>query len=121
MPTMERTLPRSAGERLALGITSLFFGIPFGLMTLAVWLTPMPPLGVMFTCVLIVTEELLLATTVIAMLGFIWAVAAPLWVEKLFRSAWKKLFVAILLGVVPLVILIVLACFGIKLGAGVGP
>lgn len=121
MPTEERTLPRSAGERLALGLTSLFFGIPFGLMALAVLLTPMPPLGVMFTCVLIATQELLLATTVVAVLGLIWAIAAPLWVERLFRSAWKKLFVAILLGLVPIVILMVLACFGIKLGAGLGP
>lgn len=46
MPEVETILPRSAGERWALGLTSLFFGIPFGLMALVVLLTPMPPLGV---------------------------------------------------------------------------
>ena len=121
MRTEDWTLPRSGSERLALGVTSLFFGVPFGFMALAVLLTPMPPLGVTFTCVLIVTEELLLATTLVCVLCFVWAVATPPWVEKLFRSAWKKLFVAILLGIVPIVILGVLACFGIKLGAGLGP
>jgi hypothetical protein len=90
-------------------------------MALAVFLAPMPPLGVVFTCVLIVTKELLLATTVVAALCFVWAIATPPWVERLFRSACKKLFVAILLGTVPIVILTVLACFGIKLGAGLGP
>jgi len=42
-------------------------------------------------------------------------------VEKLFRSARKKLFVAIVLGLVPIVVLMILASFGLKLGVGFGP
>ena len=121
MRTADGTLPWSISERLALGLASLFFGIPFGFAALVVLLTPMPPLGLMFTWVLIVTQELLLATTLVAVLGFVWAVATPLWVEELILYAWKKLFIAILLSFVPLVVLGVHACFGIKLGAGLGP
>jgi hypothetical protein len=121
MSDVERTLPRAAGDRLALGITSLFCGTVFGFAAMVVLLTPMPPLGILFTFILVVTEELLLAATAVCMLSLIWIVATPVWVELLFRFAWKKLFLAILLGFVPIVILTVLACFGLKLGAGVGP
>ncbi|HUG20583.1 MAG TPA: hypothetical protein VMM56_16465, partial [Planctomycetaceae bacterium] len=54
-------------------------------------------------------------------LGFVWAVATPSWLERLYHSALKHLFIVILLGWIPIIILGVLAGFGLKLGAGLGP
>lgn len=113
----ESKLPRSAFERVGFGFVSLFMLIFFGFGTLVLLLTPMPPLGVLFTLVLIATQELFLAATVIAALGIVWAVAMPLWLEKLYCSALKHLSKAILLGF----IMIVLVGFWVKNGAGFGP
>ncbi len=111
----ERTLPRAVAERAGLGVTSLILGIIFGLIAGVVLLTPMPPLGPLFTFVLLATEELLVASTVVCVLGLIWAVAMPAWVETLFRSAWKELHVALALGMAPIVVLAVLAAIGLML------
>lgn len=111
MAAVERYLPRSAGERMAIGAVSLFCVVIFGGGSLVVILTPMPPLGAAGTIALIVAKQLFLATTMVAFLGILWAVATPRWVEIVFRFVWAKLLWVIGLSVVStLVIFIVLAC-----------
>ncbi len=72
----KRRLPGGLGERVALGLMSLFFGAMFGFSELEIILSPMPDLGLMFTAVLVVTEVLLVAATLVAALLIIWSVAA---------------------------------------------
>ena len=108
-------LPRSIPERLVFGFLSLAMAIFCGMSAIAVFFVP--HLGTSFGWILvIVTEELLVATTFVGVLGVIWAIAMREWVERMFHSATKKLMVAIVLGFLPIVILFVLACFGIRIG-----
>lgn len=115
------TLPRSTIERVVFGAVCLVGTLMFGFVTVVVVLTPMPPLGPFGTLIRVATEELSLAVTAVAVLGFLWAVATPEWVERLFRYGWKKLRFAIVFALVPIALLTVLAAFGLKLGAGLGP
>lgn len=113
----ESKLPRALGERVLFGFVSLSIMIIFGFGTLILVLTPMPPLGFLFDLALIATQELCLATTVIGALGFVWALATPSWLERLYRSVMQYLFRAIVFGF----IIMWIVGIWLKNGAGFAP
>lgn len=81
----------------------------------------LPQFGWLFTAIVIVTEHLFISTTLVFVLLLIWAIAMPGWVDRLFGFAWKKLYFMIGIAVIPIIILLVLAACGLKLGAGLDP
>jgi len=93
-----RKLSRDIIDRLGMGCFSLFFLTLWGPMAFALVLMPLPQFGFWGNVILTVTEELLLAATVVLLLVFIWSIATPSWVEMLFRVALKHLYWAIALG-----------------------
>jgi hypothetical protein len=112
MLEFSRNLPQTVGERVALGVASLIFGVIFGGTALILFLTPLPPLGILVTVIVILLEHLSLATALVAVLGIIWAVFMPPWVERLYRIVWRKLFLLMAIGCALVAALCMCVCLG---------
>jgi len=108
-------LPRNISTRLGIA----FFAAPLGIFSaftlLAVLLQPKPPPGVFFAAVFLALAELMLAATVVSALAFLWAIATPRWVERVFEAAWKKLLFAILVSLIPAAMLMAMVALNMKL------
>jgi hypothetical protein len=116
----ERLLPEIAG-RITIALFSLIFGGMSAFALYALYFSEIPPFGLLFSFILLVTKELFWAILTVASLSLIWAIFTPAWVERVFVAAYKHLWLAIALGFVPVFILMVLAIFGLKLGQGLDP
>ena len=101
-----------------MGLVALPFGLFCGFGCFALFVSQLPQFGLLGELLLAVTFELLGAAFAFFALIVIWAIAAPSWVERLFRQVWKKLWIAVLLSLVPIALLLILALFGLRLGDG---
>lgn len=115
------TLPTTDSERISLGLASVIMTVFSAFGAFYVFSADLPQFGWLFTAIVIVTEHLFISTTLVFVLLLIWAIAMPGWVDRLFGFAWKKLYFMIGIAVIPIIILLVLAACGLKLGAGLDP
>lgn len=104
-----------------MGAVSLASGLFFGFGCFVLLITKFPPFGWLGKMLLAVTFELLGAALVVSALVFLWSLLTPAWIEWLFQSAWKKLWIAIAVAIIPIAILIVLGLLGVKMGEGINP
>ena len=112
----ERSLPRDFSSRITMGVAALLFGIMCGMLTIALWITPLPGLSTSFQFIVAVTEELTLGATIAMALLVIWSLATPRWIENLFRKAWHHLLIVIVASVViPVVVAFLCRLMGITL------
>ena len=118
MKSPQKKLPRDGLERLGMGLLAFFLFAFSCLMVAGLFLGEIPPLGLVPTLILVAAKELAVTSTFFSSLLIIWSVAMPLWVERIFEAVWNKLFLIIFLSVIPILVLMIGAFFGLRIGAG---
>ena len=104
-----------------MGVVSVLLGGMLGFCAFAMLVTPLPKFNWLFSMIVAVTHEFLIAATIFFVSLLIWAIAMPPWIERLFLHARKHFYIAMAVACIPLVILMALAIVGIKLGRGLEP
>jgi hypothetical protein len=99
-------ITRSFLDRLFLGVMGLLFMLPTGWFLWDYYTNKVRP-GTPLTDRLLggVAAEVILAVFLLSLCSFIWGVAAPRWLEKLFRKAIRNFLLML-----ALVSLVLLAC-----------
>lgn len=109
---LSREMPRDIESRIRIGLVSLMLGGMLGFFEFALLMTPLPKFNWLFSMIVAVTHELLVAATIFFVLLLIWAIAMPPWIEHLFLHARKHFYIAVVVACIPLGILIVLGILG---------
>lgn len=100
-------ITRSIQDRVFLGLMGLLFMLPTGYVLYHHHTTAWPrDMSVGTRLFLIFADEVVLTVFLLAVCSFIWGVAAPRWIERLFEKAISKL--VLMLALVSLFLLGVL-------------
>lgn len=84
-------ITRSIQDRVFLGLMGLLFMLPTGYVLYGYHTKPWPrDLSLGARLLLIFTDEVVLAVFLLALCSFIWGIAAPRWIERLFEQAISK-------------------------------
>ena len=105
---LEKLFPSDLYGRIALGLASLIFGPMFGIGALALF--NMRPQGVLDWILVLTAEELLIALSLFFACDLIWALAKPRWMEQFLNVITRKLFIAVLLFMVPFIAFVTDRC-----------
>ena len=101
MPNKIRSLPRNTQARVLMAV-GFPFGCAYGIFG-AFIVSEEPVQGEAGKLIVFVTQEIFLAVAAVSFLGFLWGIATPAWVEKLFQSACKKMFLVCFVAAISLV------------------